>query len=101
MLSRYLFGLISLLNKGNKDLPMPFKLLQTVLDRSCEASLSIGCHVMLDVGIEEEHALLERMLATSQRWKHAWMELVESNVDIYAQIRGWLRRLGRLELSGD
>ncbi|KAK0469102.1 uncharacterized protein EV420DRAFT_8609 [Desarmillaria tabescens] len=83
---------------GNKDL-MP--LLQTVLDRSREASLRIGWHSMLDVTEEEERVCLERVLSTSQRWTHAWIELSESNEDIYAQIRGRLPKLERLELFGD
>ncbi|KAK0205377.1 hypothetical protein DFS33DRAFT_1259545, partial [Desarmillaria ectypa] len=82
---------------GNKGL-MP--LLQTVLDRSREANLSISWHSMLDVTEEEERACLERVLSTSQRWKHAWIELVESNEDIY-QIRGRLPTLEWPELSGD
>ncbi|PBK69003.1 hypothetical protein ARMSODRAFT_957314 [Armillaria solidipes] len=79
---------------GNKGL-MP--LLQTVLDRSREASLSIYCHSIFDVDTEEEDAFLRRALGASQRWKRARVEL-GNNIDIYAQIRGRLPRLEWLEL---
>ncbi len=86
------FRLLGSENQGS----MP--LLQTVLDHSREASLSIYCHSMYGVN-KGEHAFLRRVLGTSQRWKQAWIELGKSNIDIYAQIRGWPPKLEWLELS--
>ncbi|KAK0220954.1 hypothetical protein EDD85DRAFT_268148 [Armillaria nabsnona] len=82
----------------NKGL-MP--LLQTVLDRSREASLSVAWQPMYDLSEEEERGLLGRVLSTCQRWKHARIELVEDHKDIYAQIRRRIPELERLELSGE
>ncbi|PBK84624.1 hypothetical protein ARMGADRAFT_1067215 [Armillaria gallica] len=76
-------------------------LLQTVLDRSREASLSVAWQPMYDLSEEEERGLLGRVLSTCQRWKHAQIELVEDHKDIYAQIRGRIPELERLELSGE
>ncbi len=76
-------------------------LLQTALDRSREASLSVAYPFMSDVSEEEERALLGCLMSTCQRWKHARIELVENYKDIYAQIRGRIPELERLELSGE
>ncbi|KAK0451791.1 hypothetical protein EV421DRAFT_1773075, partial [Armillaria borealis] len=76
-------------------------LLQTVLDRSREASLSVAWPFMYDVSEEEERALLGCVISTCQRWKHARIELVEDYKDIYEQIRGRIPELERLELSGE
>ncbi|KAK0214983.1 hypothetical protein IW262DRAFT_255553 [Armillaria fumosa] len=74
-------------------------LLQTVLDRSRDASLSVYCHSQFDVDTED--AFARRALGTSQRWKHARIKLsTESDIDMYAQIRGQLPRLEWLELIG-
>ncbi|KAK0489365.1 hypothetical protein IW261DRAFT_411047 [Armillaria novae-zelandiae] len=82
----------------NKGL-MP--LLQTVLDRSRDADLSVYCHSEFDVDTEEGAAFARRALGTSQRWKNARIKLsTESNIDIYAPIRGRLPRLEWLELIG-
>ncbi|PBK69029.1 hypothetical protein ARMSODRAFT_957345 [Armillaria solidipes] len=93
-----LWARFRLLDQRNEGL-MP--LLQTVLDRSCDANLSIYCHSKVDVDTEEGDAFARRALGTSQQWKHARIELsTESSIDIYAQIRGRLPRLEWLELGG-
>ncbi|KAK0223892.1 hypothetical protein IW262DRAFT_862807 [Armillaria fumosa] len=76
-------------------------LLQTVLDRSCQASLIITWPFMYGVSEEEERALLGCVMSTCQRWKHIRIELVEDYQDIYEQIRGRISELERLELSGE
>ncbi len=75
-------------------------LLQTVLDRSREASLCIYFH---EVHTEEEEAaaFLRCALDTSPRWKRARIQFSDGDIDIYAQIRGRLSRLEWLELCGD
>ncbi len=75
-------------------------LLETVLDRSCDASLSISCYSIFGVDTEEKDTFLWRALGASQRWKHASIELVKSNIDNFAQVRGRLPRLEWLELGG-
>ncbi|KAK0436949.1 hypothetical protein EV421DRAFT_1830230 [Armillaria borealis] len=90
-----LWARFCLVGSGNEGL-MP--LLQTVLDRSREASLCIYFHPMFDVDIVED-AFLRRALGTSPRWKRARIELGDDDdIDIYAQIRGRLPRLEWLEL---
>lgn len=74
-------------------------LLRTVLDRSRDASLNVYCHPQFD--FDAEDAFARHALGTSQRWKHARIKLsTESNIDLYAQIRGRLPRLEWLELIG-
>ncbi|KAK0459403.1 uncharacterized protein EV420DRAFT_1540016 [Desarmillaria tabescens] len=75
-------------------------LLKTILDRSREAELSIGCRsVVFSSNIQNRHALLECVIPTSYRWKRALIELDEDRADIYGQIRGRLPLLEQLELS--
>ncbi|KAK0486467.1 hypothetical protein IW261DRAFT_1455627 [Armillaria novae-zelandiae] len=80
-------------------------LLETMLARSHEADLSIGCSLMeykqLGLGKQNILALLECVVPTSYRWKHASLELNRVTVDIYEQIRGRLPLLETLRLSSE
>ncbi len=85
---------------GRSESRLP--LLKTMLARSREADLSIGCSLMeYGSGKQNIRALLECLVPTSYRWKHASIEFDEETVVIYEQIRGRLPLLERLELSSE
>lgn len=76
-------------------------LLQTVLDRSSQTSLTITWPFMYGVSKEEERALLGCAMSTCRRWKRIRIELIGDYQNIYEQIRGRIPELERLELSGE
>ncbi|KAG7449965.1 uncharacterized protein BT62DRAFT_617552 [Guyanagaster necrorhizus] len=63
----------------------PVLLLKTMLDRSREADLSIGCaFIASGIDKQERRTLLECLVPTSYRWKHVLLLFDEDNVDIWA-----------------
>ncbi|KAK0205378.1 hypothetical protein DFS33DRAFT_1327818 [Desarmillaria ectypa] len=82
---------------GFSSIKSVMPLLETVLDRSREARMTIA--IRGNIWYSQENYVLERVLRTSHRWKRAWVESSEADVGYYTQIRGQLPLLEQLSLS--
>ncbi|KAK0194443.1 hypothetical protein F5146DRAFT_1184970 [Armillaria mellea] len=74
--------------------------LETVLNRSCEAGMSIGIQES-PFFFPRLGFLVERVFRTSHRWKRVWIQTSTADECSYAQIRGRLPLLEQLSLSAD
>ncbi|KAK0484704.1 hypothetical protein IW261DRAFT_1560387 [Armillaria novae-zelandiae] len=73
--------------------------LETVLDRSREAGLSIAFQE--SPFFFPQWDCLERVLSTCHRWRRVWIQTSATNACPYAQIRDQLPLLEQLSLSAD